>query len=554
MLAKFYSALQLILLTLLLVLSQATFNLAYAGETILALPFENTSSRTEYNWIGEGFSLAISHLLNTSGLVALDIEERNLAYERLGLAPTVVLTRASAIKIGEKAGADIILIGSYNVLGEGKSRTIVVTSRMIDLREGRAIGNDYIFNGSINDLQVIQGKLAWEILSNRISGFAFSREQLVSRATLVPSNAFESYVKALLTSNRDDKVKFLFRALSEYQQATSGQYSEAVFTLGHLYYDEANYKDGLNWLEKVSEKDSFYLEAQFYRSVACLQLGDNEKASSILKELTKVLPLYEVFNNAAAVEVRKSNYDEATRLLSLALQAAPRDNDLLFNYGYTFWRAGQYSTAANQLNQLVKRETKDGQAYYILAKSLEKMNQASESATALDEAKKYLSDFAKWETGKIPGLIRLKDHFSRTAYLRLARTRETKPNTTFGKQAEQVETLLAKAQGFFIAGRDKEAITSLNEILKTTPDNSEAHLLMGRLQERTGNIDGAINSLKAAIFWNPKLVAAHVLLGRIYFQKNDIAQAKIHLKQALSFSPEDRDALALQRLVEPQNK
>ncbi|MBI4852796.1 MAG: tetratricopeptide repeat protein [Acidobacteria bacterium] len=553
MLAKFCFVLRLISFTLLFILSQATFS--YAGEAILALPFENISGRTEYNWIGEGFSISISNLLNNLGLTPLDVEERNLAYERLGLSPTVVLTRASAIKIGEKAGADIILIGNYNILGEGKSRTIIVTSRMIDLREGRAIGNDYTFNGTINDLQVIQGKLAWEVLSNRISGFAFSREQIINRATVVPSNAFESYVKASLTSNRDDKVKFLFRAISEYQQATGGQYPDAVFTLGHLYYDEANYKDGLNWLDKVGEKDNFYLEAQFYRAVACLQLGDNEKASTILKPLTNLLPLYEVFNNAAALELRKFNYDEAIKLLGLAIQASPRDNDLLFNYGYTFWRAGQYSAAANQLNQLIKRETKDGQAYYILAKSLEKMNQSSEASLAVDEAKKNLPDFAKWETsGKIPILMRLKDHFSRTAYLRLVRSRDTRANTTLAKQAEQIDTLLAKAQGFFIAGRDKEAIASLNDILKTAPDNSEAHLLIGRLHERNANIDAAITSLKAAIFWNPKLVPAHVLLGRIYFQKNDLVQAKTHLKQALSLSPQDRDALALQRLIEPENK
>jgi tetratricopeptide (TPR) repeat protein len=551
--SKIYSALRYIALAFLIILSQALFNAVYASEAILALPFENVSGKTEYNWIGEGFSLALSDLLSNSGLIPLDQEERNLAYERLGLAPTVVLTRASAIKIGEKAGADIILVGNYNISGEGKSRIIFVSARMIDLREGRAIGNDYTFNGTISDLQVIYGKLAWEILSNRISGFAFSRDQIINKATITPANAFESYVKAVLTTNREDKIKFLFRALSEYQQTKNSQYPDAVFTLGHLYYDEENYKDALNWLDKVPEKESFYLESQFYRAVCCLELGDNEKAGAILKSLSNSLPLYEVFNNAAALELRKANYDEALKLLSLALQASPRDNDLLFNYGYTFWKAGQYSSAANQLNQLTRRETKDGEAFYILAKSLEKMNQASEATLALDEAKKNLSDFAKWETtGKVPNLIRLKDHFSRTAYLRVSRSQDSKTTTTFAKQSQETETLLAKAQGFFIAGRDKEAIASLNDILKSSPDNSEAHLLMGRLHERNANVEGALTSLKAAIFWNPKSLPAHVLLGRIYFQKNDLTQAKLHLKQALTINPQDRDALALQRLIEPE--
>lgn len=556
MLTRFYSLLQVILPATFLILAQSFFSFAYAAnESILTIPFENVSGKSEYNWMGEGFSLAMSNLLANSGLFPLDIEERNLAYERLGLSPSAILTRASAIKIGEKAGADILVIGNYNIFGEGKNRTITVTARMIDLREGRAIGNDYTFSGAITDLQAIQGKLAWEILYNRISGYAFSREQLVSKSTVVPANAFESYVKALVTTNRDDKVKFLFRALSEYQQSTNGQYSQALFTLGHIYYDEGNYKDAINWLDKVDEKDNSYLESQFYRAVAAIQLNDNEKATLILKQLMSVLPLYEVFNNAAALELKKSNLDEAIRLLGLAMQAAPRDNDLLFNYGYVFWRANQYTSAANQLNQLVRRETKDGQAYYILSKSLEKMNQVDEAATDLNEAKKYLPDFAKWETsGKVPNLMRIKDHFSRTAYLRLARSYDSKATTTFAKQSQQVDTLLAKAQGFFIAGRDSEVQTTLDEVLKLTPDNADAHLLMGRLQERRGNVDAAINSLKAAIFWNPKLITGHVLLGRIYFQKNDLAQAKSCLKQALAINPQDRDALALQRLLEPENK
>lgn len=552
MLNKLYSVLQLLISFF--VLSQFNLVFANSNETVLTLPFENISNKTEYNWIGEGFSLAITNLLTNSGLIALDVEERNLAYERLGLAPTAILTRASAIKIGEKAGADILVIGTYSIIGEGKNRTLTVTSRMIDLREGRAIGNDYTFSGTITDLQVIQGKLAWEILYNRIPGFAFSREQLVNKATLIPSSAFESYVKALLTANRDDKVKFLFRALSEYQQNNSGQYSQAVFTLGHLYYDEANYKDALNWLTKVDLKDPSYLESEFYKAVAYIQTADNEKAAIILKTLTNDLPLYEVFNNAAIIEIRKNNFNEAIRLFGLALQAAPRDNNLLFNYGYAFWRAGQYSSAANQLNQLVRRETKDGQAYYILAKSLEKMDQKLEAANALDEAKKYLPDFAKWETdGKIPNLTRVKDHFSRTAYLRVIRGKD-KAATTLAKRSEEIETLLAKAQGFFIAGRDQEAINSLNEVFKLASDNADAHLLMGRLQERRGNIDGAITSLKAAVFWNPKLIAGHILLGRIYFQKNELVQARNYLRQALALNPEDRDALALKRLIDSENK
>ncbi|MEW6731409.1 MAG: tetratricopeptide repeat protein [Acidobacteriota bacterium] len=526
---------------------------AYTGDTVLTLPFENISGQPEYNWIGEGFSLTLAGLLNNSGLMPLDIEERNLAYERLGLSTTAILTRATAIKIGEKAGADLLVVGTYNISGEGKGRTISITTRVIDLREGRAIGNDYTFSGPIGELQIMQGKLAWEILYQRNSALPFSRDQLIKKATAIPPGAFESYIKSLMTPNKEDKVKFLFRALSEYQQSSPGQYAQAIFALGHLYYDDGNYKDALKWLEKVSEKDSIYLEARFYCGVAYLQLGETEKADAVFKQLIGDLPLYEVFNNSAVNELKKGSFDEAARLLGMALQAAPRDEDVLFNYGYALWRAGKYTAAANQLNQLVRHQGKDGQAYYLLAKSLEQMNQKTEAATALDEAKKHLADFAKWETaGKVPQIARIKNHFSRAAYQRWRASREAgKVATMINSQAQQAEILFARAQGFFLANRDTEAVATLAQLLQITPDNAEAHLLMGRIQERRGDLDGAINSLKAAVFWNVKLLSAHILLGRIYLQQNNRTQAEYHLKKALEINPQDRDALALERLLAP---
>src|SRR5207244_6951308 len=135
-----------------------------------------------------------------------------------------------------------------------------------------------------------------------------------------------------------------------------------------------------------------------YRGVSYLQLGEIEKSLTILKQLITQLPLYEVMNNTAIAQLRKGEMEEAVRLLGLAVQSAPQEDDLRFNYGYALWRAGQYSAAANQFNQLVKRQPKDGQAYYLLAKSLEKMDQKTEATAALDSAKKYLGDFAKWET------------------------------------------------------------------------------------------------------------------------------------------------------------
>jgi len=64
-----------------------------AAEVVMVLPFENTSSRAEYNWVGESFADAIAELLNKPGLIVVSSDERELAYQRLRLPETVIPSR-----------------------------------------------------------------------------------------------------------------------------------------------------------------------------------------------------------------------------------------------------------------------------------------------------------------------------------------------------------------------------------------------------------------------------------------------------------------------------
>ena len=69
-----------------------------ATDVVMVLPFENTSNRAEYNWVGESFADALAELLNKPGLVVVSSDERELAYQRLRLPETVIPSRATAIK------------------------------------------------------------------------------------------------------------------------------------------------------------------------------------------------------------------------------------------------------------------------------------------------------------------------------------------------------------------------------------------------------------------------------------------------------------------------
>ena len=158
------------------------------ADVVMVLSFENTSNRPEYNWVGESFANSVAELLNKPGLIVVSNDERELAYQRLRLPPTVIPSRATAIKLAREAKATMIVIGTYSVMpaqesgqagdakADDKSPTeayVQVTARVIKVNEGRTMGEvldgtwatrQFDFGGLLTTLQNIQGRIAYQIL------------------------------------------------------------------------------------------------------------------------------------------------------------------------------------------------------------------------------------------------------------------------------------------------------------------------------------------------------------------------------------------------------
>jgi tetratricopeptide (TPR) repeat protein len=538
-----------------------------AIDTVLVFPFENTSKRAEYNWVGESFAEMLSELLDSSGFAAIRPDERNLAYEREGLPTTAILTRATSIKVGERAGADLVIVGTYRVDGEKSKETVTVSARLVDIREGR-ISNEFSRGGQLKDLQELQGEMAYEILHQRNPQLPFSRGDVVGSATKIPTSAFADYMKAVTTADRQNKVLFLARAIDEYSKGAQGQYSQAVFELGRVLYLDGKWTDAIKVLSKIDPKYPRYTEAAFYLGVSYANDKQNDLAMKVFTDLVPKMALYEVYNNAGAVYLRGGKIDDAMLYLKPAAEAATRDLDTQFNYGYALYLKNDFAGAAAQLQKAIRRTStageavkysaQDGEAFYLLAKASERAGRAADAAEALDNAKRYLPTFAQWETKKqIPDLSRLKLRFSKVAYkqwLNDQRQRDaqasTAPTAPATASTSTVSDSMQQARSLFNAGRDREALDALGRVLQVNPDNAEAHLLRGRVYERGADYDRAIEALKAATFWDPKSVPAYVILGRIYVFKNDCPNAQTAMKKALQLDPSSQDALALKRTVE----
>ncbi len=551
------------------------------GDVVMVLPFENTSNRPEYNWVGESFADSLAELLNKPGLVVVSSDERQLAYQRLRLPETIIPSRATAIKLAREAKASMIVIGTYSVLtpdvpgkpdGEKVEKPeayVQLTARVIKVNEGRTLGElfdgswatrQFDFGGPLTTLQNIQGRLAFQILYQRDKALPFSQLQLIDEATKVPQRAFEAYVKGVQLPERDSKrSNYLKNAMHYYGEANGGAvYPQAAFELGRFYMVEGKWKDATEYFTKLQKKDPHYAEAAFYAGLGYAKMGEFGHALAALVPLATDVPLIGIYNNAGAVAVEASRDekkdDERARLLNQAIaflaraaDSSPDDPMVHFNYGYALFLAGKYAEAAEQLKPVITSNPRDGQAYFLYAKSLEKVGKTDIAAAADDQARRNLPSYAKWQTEwqksqTVKGLSpRLRDVLNRVDLSEITRPAVAENAPT--------EDLLVKARDLYQAGRDEEALPELHRVVMLEPTNAEAYLLSGRINQRRGDQEAAIAALKTAIFWDPKLIDAHILLGRIFLERGDRGEATKYASSAITIDANNQEAIALQRQV-----
>jgi len=574
-----------------LVVSTATAPtvLGQAGstETVLVLPFENRSDHPEFNWIGESFSDSLSALLTKPGIVVITGDERAVAYQRLHLPLTVLPSRATAIKIARELKASIIVIGNFNVTvppvtsdkpESAKSlATIAGEARVVRINEGRMAGDVfdgawaprvYDFGGTVTDLQKMNGELAYQILSQRDRALSFSRNQLIQEATRVPPQAFEAYMKGLLTPAKEPtRAIYLKNAMKLFEKEHGGAvYSQAAFALGEFYLGNGQLKEAAEYLTMVQKKEPHYGEAQFYAGLAYWKLGEDKKALELLVPLAdeNVMPLVAVYNNAGAVSIAAARTEkkpeektrlllQAITLLSRAADSSPDDATVLFNYGYALLLSEKYPEAAEKLEKVIAADPRDGQAYFLLAKSQERAGRAEPANAADNQARVYMqASYAKWQTEwqksqTIPNVSpRSRDVLNQVDLSNLTRLQLIEQ-----AKVDNTEESLTKIRELYQQGRDDEAMVEIRKLMVIEPTNAQAFLLSGQINQRRGDQEAAIAALKTAIFWEHEkpLIEAHILLGRIFLERGDIGEARKYSASATAIDPNNQEAIALQRAV-----
>lgn len=554
-------------------------------DSVMVLPFENTSNKSEFNWVGESFAGSLSELLKVPGLTVVSNQERKIIQQRLRIPLTVLPSLATSLKLARESGATLLIFGKYDIIpADGDvAASISVRSNMIRVNEGRFFTEEFPdgslktreinLSDALQNLQTVQGQVAYQILYQRDKALPFSQNQFIEAANKVPARAFEAYIKGLLSaSNEETREIYLRNAIRIYSEEKEGAvYAEAALELGHLYMNKRSFADAVSYFSQIPEQSPQYAETAFFTGLIQWQQKNYEQALAVLRPLADDLKLTSVYNTLGAIAILASREEtknkgksdallvEGIEYLKKAHEAEPANLNAAFNLSVAHFLNGNNKGSVEMIRSVIAGIPRDGDAYYLLSKGLKNLNDPT--ADDMDnQARKFLTlnnRYAvlekEWERSKsIDGIDLRVEQPSRRDFVSVVMTRkQAAPVQSIVSETEQ---LLAQADTYYKNGNDDQAMATLRKVLVGEPMSAQAYLTLGKIHLRRGDLEQAISSFKTALFWDNRLVEAHVSLGRIYLEKGDCLQVKNYAASASAIDGNNAEALAFQRLAERCSK
>jgi len=507
-----------ILFALVLLLAAfATGQTAAPGtQTVLILPFDNSTHQPGLEWIGEAFPEVLGQRLNTQSLFLISRDDRQYAFDRMGIPVNLHASRATLYRIATQLDADYILLGSYSFDGQ----TFTTRAQVLDMK-ALHLSPDLVESGPLNDLIAIQTALAWDVLHQLRPNFSEPRQTFLRSAPAIRLDAFESFIRGVVSSVSAEKIRYLKSAI-----ASDPQYSQAILLLAKTYFAAHTYEQAALWFSKVPSGDPAFGEANFFLGLCDYHLAHFELASTAFRATAQLVPLTEVLNNIGVAESRRGRHDDA-EFFQKAVEADPSDPDYHFNLALALYRKGDITGAQHQLRETLSRRPNDADA-----------RQFQESLAASIATVPHLPL-------TVP-LTRIKNNYDESSYRQLAVELQNAIDASIrkAKPSQRASLHLERAREFLANGTIGEAESQFREAISEEPDNAAALAGLAHVLLLQNKFPEARRQAAAALALEP-LAEAYLVLARTNLHDHDTAAARVNLQAALALEPASPDAQAL---------
>ena len=520
--------------------SASAQSLVSIGARQLVMPFENETHELRYDWLAEGGASLLTEDLTALGAKALSREDRLRAFEHLRVPATNKLSEATIIRVAQIVGAEQVITGSFAVNGT----SVTIHARPIRLDTGRRFP-EITETGALTELFETFARAARRLLPDSV---VLTSE--MERAH-PPLAAFEEYIKGAVAENPSTQIVFFKEALRY-----APDFHQARLALWSVYNERGEHRQALDIIQQVPSTHPLSRQARFRAALSMMSLGRHAEAIDLFTALNREQRDPALLNDAGVAELRRtarSPQGSAADLFGQALMISPDDADLTFNLGYAAWLAHDTVTAVRWLREAVRRNPADDAAHWVLGVALQASANTAEGQRERDLAKRLASKYVEWEKQRgvnalPPNLERVKSELDAASAPRIDAA------IAAAEQRDQRDVAafhLENGRRLYQGERDAEAMAELRRAIYLSPYEREAHLLLGRLYLRAGQIADAIDELKISI-WSDDQTDARVTLAQAYLQAKNVDGARSELQTVLTREPSNSDARRLLSTLPPQ--
>jgi len=514
----------------------------------LVFPFENAGASPRLDWLGEGLEELTIQRLSAAGQQVYSHTGRTGELDRSGLPPTAKLSRASMLRIAQNMDADFVIFGRFTSDGQ----TLMVEAQILRVSPTRLLPA-VRETGPLDSLMDLHVKLLWRLLSANDHAYPRTLEEFTKAQRPLRLDAFEHYVRGLLASDDDPRLRELREAAR-----LEPEWPDPDFAIGDAYYARRDCDSALIWFAKVPKTHDRYVEAVFATGVCRLLMNQPDKAEEVFVSLQEALrnnlvsgaDLPEILNNLALARARQNNMAAAVTDLRRAAELDPDEDDYPFNLGLLALGANDFAGAADHFREASEREPDKAENRALMILALEKAGKKAEADQERDTAAETFGPDAlpvvrldaKKDT--LLHLQRVRTEMDTTALRLEIVSAGDSANAAAAAVADTPAAHIRRGRQELSAGRVDAAEIEFRAALAADPGSASAHNGLAEVYRRRGKLDDSAKELQASLAIRDS-AAVRTTLARIYLEQKKVELARAELEKALKLAPKYPDAKEL---------
>jgi Tfp pilus assembly protein PilF/TolB-like protein len=522
---------------------------AYQPGIYLVFPFENAGASPRLDWLGEGLEELTIQRLSGAGEQVYSHAGRIIELERSGLPRSSRLSRATMLHVAEDLDADFVVFGKFTTSGT----TLIIEAQILKVSPARLLPA-LQETGMLDSLMDLHARLVWRILSANDRNHALSLNEFTKRQRPLRLDAFEHYVRGLLASEDDARLRELREAAR-----LEPEWPEPDFALAEAYSARRDCDSALPWYARVPRTHDRYVEAAFATGVCRLLLGQPDRAEEAFTSLQEAMKsnvvsgadLPEILNDLAIARARQGKTAAAETDFRRAAELDPGEDDYPFNRGLLALQANDPAAAAGYFRESAEREPDNAEDRALLILSLEKAGKKTEADQERESANESFGPNGlpaiRLDTNNetVARLSRIKSQLDVTALLEERESAESSASAAAsGSSNDTSVARIRRARQELSAGHTEAAEKEFRAVLAADPGSAAAHRGLAEIDRRRGKMDDAARELQASLVTRDSAVI-RTMLAKIYLEQKKPDLARAEVEKALKLAPNYAEAKQL---------